>query len=83
MASDQYITLGPEHIAPFGPSIITAFAERWFVGRLNGRLACGFVREDIGKRLYLVDGHLVLECEAERRARWEAPQQPVSPLIQV
>jgi hypothetical protein len=57
MKAHLYITLGPEHM---GPSI-TAFGEHWFVGKLEGSsCACGFNLEDIGKRLYLVEGHLVL-----------------------
>ena len=57
MKTPQYITLGPEHMG----SSITAFGERWFVGKLDGSSCpCGFGLEDIGKRLYLVDGHLVL-----------------------
>lgn len=77
----KFITLGPEHIG----AVITAFGECWFPGRLEngGGGNCGFVREDIGKRLYLVKGHLVLESEADRRARLEAPQQQMSPLIQL
>lgn len=67
MPTDKYITLGPEHIAP---SIIAAFGERWFVGRLNGRSTCGFVRDDIGKRLYLVDGHLRL---SRKKPQLECP----------
>ncbi len=80
MPFNQYITLGPEHIGPH----IMAFGENWFVGKIEGSLApCGFAREDIGKRLYLIADHLVLESEAERRARLEGPRQPVSPLIQL
>ncbi len=76
----KFITLGPEHIGSF----ITAFGQDWFVGKLEGSAgACGFVREDIGKRLCLVDGHLVLESEADMRARLERPQQQVSPLIRL
>ena len=57
MKTPQYITLGPEHMG----SSITAFGEHWFVGKLDGSSCpCGFGPEDIGKRLYLVDGHLVL-----------------------
>ncbi len=62
----KFITLGPEHVGPF----LTAFGECWFVGKLKGNAgACGFAREDIGKRLYLVDGDLVLESEADKRKR--------------
>ena len=78
MPSDQYITLGPEHIGPH----ITAFGWDWFVGKIEGSSArCGFNLEDVGKRLYLIDGHLVLESDAERRARLEAPEQPVGQLV--
>jgi hypothetical protein len=60
MKAHQYITLGPEHM---GSSIITAFGEQWFVGKLDGSACpCGFGRADIGKRLYLVDDHLVLSA---------------------
>ena len=77
MPSDQYITLRPEHIGPH----ITAFGLDWLVGKIEGSSArCGFDLEDVGKRLYLTDGHLVLESDAERRARLERPQQPVSPI---
>jgi len=57
MEAQQYITLGPEHMG----SSITAFGEHWFVGKLDGSSCpCGFDLEDIGKRLYLEGGHLVL-----------------------
>jgi hypothetical protein len=81
MPSDQYITLGPEHVGPH----VTAFGEDWVVGNIEGSSArCGFDREDIGKRLYLIDGHLIFESDAERHARSDAPEQPgVSPLIQL
>jgi len=35
MPSDQYITLGPEHIGPH----ITAFGWDWFVGKIEGSSA--------------------------------------------
>jgi len=81
MKAHQYIRLGPEHIGPH----ITAFGWDWFVGKIEGSSArCGFNLADVGKRLYFIDGHLVLESDAERHARFEvAPQQPISPLIQL
>jgi len=79
MPSDQYITLGPEHIGPH----ITAFGWDWFFGKIEVSSArCGFNLDDVGKRLYLIDGHLALESDAERSARSGA-QQPVSPTIQL
>jgi hypothetical protein len=75
MPSDQYITLGPEHIGPR----ITAFGEDWFVGKIEGSsVRCSFSRQDMGERLYLIDGHLVLESGGERHQTGNAAASPVN-----